>query len=802
MAEPLTGFVIRYWKLSFGIWLVLTICATGIVTGWVNELGISSARVPQWNQVAANGESLRLPSGMPSARGELLFNEAFPSDRLGSSAVVIVYREKSPLTSEDRSFIEEQLTPRLAAIQGEPGTTIKRVRDFRDRSIGKILDDRTGSATLIVADLNHDFLDQRNTLTVDRIQQVVDSEVGTRSSQVPAGLRVELGGSATVGRDLVQAAEHDAQSLYGWPLLVIFCLSLAIFRAPLMALLPTVITAVSLQLTLALIILLGWAGNSGVESLAMLRPFAGLQTFVCILVYGIGLNFSIFLMARYRRGIQRGLPADRALASALQNSGFTIVAGMGTIFCGVGTMLTASFEKYQQVGGGMALAGCITLACAFTLLPALLRMTGPYAFWPRRIKPEVPHAHAAVMTHSIQQVRPELLPEHSWTLRDRHPFLIWSMVVAVLLPFAVFGVMFHDRTTFGVLGDLSPTTPSVAGSVAIEKYFGAGQCGPVTVLFHNPSIDFSSPDHFEVIDASITALTDRKEQLGIVDIRSLSDPLGLEIEASFLVRGFAKRFYVSAAPGLEGHVMRMDILLNGDAFSLASREQLQLIDQTLRASLPESIRAETDLSFIGTTASIADLKTLTDRDQLLLDGGVLMVVLVVLIGLLRKVPLPCYLVLSVTFVYFATLGMTNAIFWAVDPSFVGIDWKVPIFLFTMLVVIGQDHNVFFLSRVREEQVTQGLIGGIRSATSLTGRVLSDCGLITAAAFFCLVLSSELTGSRQLGTALAVGILLDTFVARRILLPAWLLVFASNPIRIPVSKSALMPATSSPAWSRS
>lgn len=795
MHDVLTGLVIRFWKFSLGVWLVLTIGAIGIVTGWVNSLSFLPTRVPGWNEVAPDGESVRLPASMPTTRGELLFNRAFPADRLGSKAVVILYREKSPLTSLDREFIENEVTPRLIEIQAEPGTTIKRVRDFNDRGIGKILDNRTGEATLIVVDLQHDFLDQRNKLSVDRIQQLIESHRGPLSSTLPAGLKIALGGSATVGRDLVRAAQDDARTVHGWPILVIIGLSLAIFRAPLMALMPALITYVSLQISLAGMILLAWAGSSGIEPLTMLRPFAGLQTFVCILVYGAGLNYCIFLIARYRREIDRGAALDHALASALRNSGTSILACVGTIFCGIGTMLSASFGKYQQVGGAIVLSLGITLVCSLTLLPALLRMTGKYAFWLRAARGDASHLNSALSAGVRHHVDPSPVAERGLALLYRHPFLIWSTVVAVMLPFAVIGVACHGRTSYGVLGDLPPTSPGVVGALAIEKYFGAGECGPVTALLHNRRIDFSSPDNYEMIESSITNLTDRRQQLDIVDIRSLIDPLGLEIEAGILVRGIAKRFYISKAPEYEDHVMQFDLLMRDDAFSPDSRRQLQVIGQTLRDSLPESIRAETELFFIGTTAGVMDLKAVTDRDQIVLDSGMLAIVLVVLIGILRKVAVPCYLILSVCFVYCATLGLTAAIFWMLDPGFAGMDWKVPIFLFTILVAMGQDHNVFLISRIKEEQLKYGMIGAILTAMASTSSTFLKCGLLTAAAFFCLAVSGHLNGSRQLGTALTLGILLDMFVARRILFPAWLLTFEPNHSRLLTSHSVIVPPVS-------
>lgn len=784
MPEALTNLVIRYWKLSIGFWLVVTLCTTAIVTGLVNELGLVSKEVPHWSRIAADSESLGLPSWMPSSRGERLFNHAFPGDRLGSSVVVIVRRDASQLTSQDRLFIENELTPRLIAIQAQPESTIKRVRDFRDRGIGKLLDNRTGAATLIVADLKHDFLDQRNTLTVDRIQQAIDPHRGPFSSQIPDGLQIALGGSATVGRDLVKAAQDDAQSLYGWPMLLAVGMSLVIFRAPLLALMPVLITAISLQLTQCALILLGWAGWSGIEPFSQLRPFAGLLSFVAILVYGSGLNYCIFLMARYRREIERGLASDQALAAALQHSGTTIVASIGAILCGVGTMLIASFSKYQQVGAGMALSVGLTLLCSLTLLPALLKLAGKNAFWPLVTQQKNSKFNVILSPNLGHVAHPAPLPRPGRAVQYRHPILIWSTIVAGLLPFAVFGCVLHNRTTFGVLGDLPSNTPSVIGSLAIEKYFGPGQCGPVTVLFRNASIDYAAPDNYEMIQSSITALTDRKERLGIVDIRSLINPLGLEIEPGILVRGLSRRFYVSTSPEFENHVMRIDLLLNGDAFSQESRRQLEMIEETLRESLPESTRADTELSFIGTTASIADLKAITDRDQVVLYAGLLAVALLILAGVARRMLLPCYMILSVVFIYLATLGLTAVIFSIVDPSFAGIDWKVPVFLFTMLVTMGQDHSAFQIFRIREESPSHGQIQGVRNAMTSTASVLCSCTLITASVFLWLGLSGHLTGSRQLGIALTLGILLDTFVARRVLLPSWLLMFAGKSARLP------------------
>lgn len=783
MSGALAGRVVRYWKFSIGIWLVLTVSACGIVTGWVNSVGLIPTVIPRWNQIVNDGESVRLPSNMPSARAEDLFNKAFPKDRLASSVVLALHREGSPLTSSDRSFIENDLVPRLSAIQTESGTTIKRVRGFNDPHIGKILDKKTGEATLVMADLEHDFLDQRNKLTVDRVQQLIDPEHGLLRSKVPAGLQISLGGSATVGRDLLTTVEEDAGRLQWWPLLIVLGLALAVYRAPYLALIPIVVVFSSLQITLAVLILLAWAGSSGFDPLTALRPFSGLRTFVSVIVYGAGLNYCLFLIARYRGQLERGNSVDSALTKTLQQLRGMVIASVGTIGCGVGTMLIASFGKYQLVGGAMALSLGITLLCSLTLLPALLKLTGKYVFWPRAIENGVTNPVTARSTSGLWVQSIPTFAERAWERLHLHPTLVWLSVVALMLPFALVGILFHNQTSFELLGDLPHGKPSVEGSRAVEKYFGPGQCGPVTALLYNPQIDFSDPENFEAIESFITNLNDKKQELGIVDIRSLIAPLGLDIEMSILARGIAKRYYISTAAELEDHVMRLELLTAENAFTPASRDQLRHIETYFRETLPESIRPGTELSFLGTTASVVDLKTVTDGDQVVLDSAVLGVMLVVLIGLLRRVATPCYLICSTCFVYFATLGMTTAIFWTLNPDFAGLDWKVPLFLFTILVAIGQDYNVFLTSPMKDDQLDQDPVDEIRTTMLTTGSIISQCGLVTAGAFFSLVLAGQLSGSHQLGVALTLGILLDTTVARRILFPAWLLILNANRVSI-------------------
>jgi RND superfamily putative drug exporter len=130
------------------------------------------------------------------------------------------------------------------------------------------------------------------------------------------------------------------------------------------------------------------------------------------------------------------------------------------------------------------------------------------------------------------------------------------------------------------------------------------------------------------------------------------------------------------------------------------------------------------------------------------------------------------------FSYLVALGATYSFFWLTDPHFAGLDWKVPMFLFTILIAVGEDYNIFLMTRIDEEQQKHGPVKGVIEALSKTGRIISSCGIIMAGTFASLCAGS-LKGMIQLGFALAFGVLLDTFVVRPILVPAYLVLLHSG-----------------------
>jgi RND superfamily putative drug exporter len=239
----------------------------------------------------------------------------------------------------------------------------------------------------------------------------------------------------------------------------------------------------------------------------------------------------------------------------------------------------------------------------------------------------------------------------------------------------------------------------------------------------------------------------------------------------------ARRFYLGSIKGDDGKtrfVTRLDVVLKSDPFAAPSVATLELVETWLRAELPRSaaelgaVRGEC----FGVTASARDLSSVVAGDQTRINILVLGAIFVILVVLTRRPWLAVYLLATVLLSYLATLGATALMgAWWFGRPLGAIDWRVPFFLFTILVAVGEDYNIFLITRALQEGKRYGPCEGMRRALGCTGGTITSCGLIMAGTFGTLMLAG-LGTLVQIGFALAFGVLLDTFVIRPFLVPAF------------------------------
>ena len=167
----------------------------------------------------------------------------------------------------------------------------------------------------------------------------------------------------------------------------------------------------------------------------------------------------------------------------------------------------------------------------------------------------------------------------------------------------------------------------------------------------------------------------------------------------------------------------------------------------------------------------------------------------ILVLLLRRPGICLYLIATVVLGYLASLGLTDLVFHALyrgPGPWGGLDWTVGFFLFVILVAVGEDYNILLMARVIEEERIHGTIEGTRRAVAHTGGIISSCGLIMAGTFGSM-LTGSLTSLRELGFALGLGILLDTFLVRPILVPAFVVLIdrvrTRTPSPLPIARKA-------------
>ncbi len=732
---------------------------------------------PRWDEVTKDDDVRFFPPGYPSVVGQNLLERGFPRDAASSQVVLACERPDGPLTSADYAAIDAMIARFSRLVQEQRDLGVKRIDTYKTPVIGPRLRGDGGDigarAVLTIISLDGTYQAKTTRVAVDRILDWADEQ----RPELSSGLRLGVTGSAVVGHDINTAANESIENTTWMTVFLVVVILLIVYRSPLLAMIPLVTIALSVVVSLRSVAMLTKFPDIGFQVINITKVF------VVVVLFGAGTDYCLFLIARYTEELKRGRSRVEALRHSIEQVGGALVASAGTVIVGLGMLFFSNFAKIKYTGPTIAVSLAVALLASLTMAPSMLALLQGAIYWPFR------EAHREGGPADDDSDFDEAPAPGFWIyaadLIVRHPGAILSVCLVALLPLAVVG--YRARPSYNQLADLDPDRPSVVGSEMIRRHFAVGELSPATALVDNPKLDFRS-------ETGRTAIAEVSRRLlgieNVAEVRSLTQPVGRPLGGpdrgffggftdDLLRRGAISR-YVGVKPADSadaGHITRFDIVFKTDPFSQISLDTLERVRGVLDEATAEGqpIAGTRAIGMAGSTSMVNDLRRVTTADLRRMYVLITIGIYVILVVLLRRPGIGLYLVATVVLGYLASLGLTDLVFSALHRGpapWGGLDWIVGFFLFVILVAVGEDYNIFLMARVLEEERKYGVTEGTRRAVAHTGGIISSCGLIMAGTFGALLVG-KLASLRELGFALSLGVLLDTFLVRPILVPAFL-----------------------------
>ncbi|MFI6262152.1 MMPL family transporter [Micromonospora sp. NPDC051006] len=648
---------------------------------WLVLVAAAGPLAIKLTEVQDNDSLGALPASAEASRAVQRAEEAFPDSQ--EPLAVAVYARDGGLTEADRAKVDGDLAAFIPYAAGG--------------QVSPPVPSDDGQALLLSFPVAGDADQRADAVTAIKERLTAD---------VPDGLRTALTGPAGGEDDVFDAFAGMDTALLLATAATVALLLLITYRSPVLWLIPLITVALANQLASAVVYLLARHANLAVDFQS--------QSILTVLVFGVGVDYALLLIARYREELRRHADRHTAMSVALRRSIGAIAASAATVALGLLCLLAAQLPSTRGLGPVGAVGIVAALLAMTTLLPAVLVIFGRWLFWP------------FVPRYSPDSVGLDVAAEHGLWRRiagfvGRRPRAIWLGTAAVLVALS-FGMV---NLSIGMPHDESFTKEvgSVTGQRMIEAHYPRGSVAPAEIL-------------------------------------AAAGPAEQVVAAARTVPGIAEVGEPERSP--DGRWVRIAAVLADTPDSDAALDTVE----RLRAAVHAVPGAQALVG--GDTAYLIDEERTVDRDNRVVVPLVLAVVLVILVLLLRALVAPLLLLASVVLSYAAALGAAGLILDAMGyPNlFVGI----PLQTFLFLVALGVDYTIFLSTRAREEAAQLGHRNGVLHALTVTGGVITSAGVVLAATFGALSVL-PLVPSVQTAVIIGVGVLLDTFLVRTLLVPA-------------------------------
>jgi RND superfamily putative drug exporter len=671
-------FVVGRPWLVIGFWLVAAVAVAGL------SPSLPSSAAP----------SDFLPGHYEAIQALKLQQSAFPNQENPSAVGVVQRTDRGPLTDADAAVVQQA----ISTLKG------KQLHLINDITTGPPAANKLVQLILI----------QMPARSNDNAKQLREAHkvLRTQARDVfnGTGLTIEFTGAVPTSVDLdEQSSKADAIVLLA-TLLLIFTLLIVIFRSPIIALLPVVLITVVYLIA---------NGLTAIATRALhLTTDPSLSQILIVVLFGIGTDYILFLLFRFRERLRDGVEPRGAIIGAVQRVGAAIASAAGVVIAAMLAMMLSDLGMFRAMGPGLAISVAVALLAGLTLVPATVSLLGTKVFWPSRSWRHQPRTARFGAIGSALARRPAV-------------FAGAACLVLIALALPALGA----KHNFDLTGSLPRNAESQVAARDLQRSFPLGTTDPTYVFVHNTAGQHLDKDQITAYGA----------KLGTVG-------------------GVAQVNGPQLSP--DGATALFALSLNWDPNSAPARIA---VGGPIRDAAHRDAPAGTTALVGGTSAQSADLDTALKRDYRVVFTVAALIIMLILGLMLRSLVAPLYLMVAVGLGFLATLGATVVGVQHVRAE-PGLPFVLPMLIYMFVVAVGTDYNILMVSRLREE-MRAGRSPQEAAAIALrrAGPTIGAAGLILAGSFAALMLANNEMLS-AIGFAVGFGIFLTAFVMAMFLTP--------------------------------
>lgn len=683
---------------------------------WVLLVTALSFAWPQINSIESESGK-NLPSTEMSEQAAAIIAEQFPNE--AGTPLLLVWHRENGLTTDDFGVIQKiygELTDKPLAHQ----TLIPPYDQMPTQAIAASASE---NSTTIVTPV---FFEKG--LATDVLQESLNAltktmdEYNVQSTKDLASdaLHVRYSGPVGIATDAVSLFSKADTKLLMATVLLVLVLLIIIYRSPLLAVIPLIVVGLAygvISPTLGFFADQGWIAK---DSQAV--------SIMTVLLFGAGTDYCLFLISKYREILFEVEDKSTAMKLAVRESGGAILMSALTVVIGLATLSLAHYGAFQRFAVPFSFGVLVMGIAALVVLPAILVLIGRVAFFPF-----VPRTEDMAQRKGKKQNKPSHKTSHKIGHFVTHK--PWIVIVATLLLLGGLTVFVpRIQYTFDLLSSFPEDMPSREGFTLIEENFSPGELAPIQLVIDTNGKDINLQQQI----ASISYI----DSVSDVQIGEKNNHIQL-YELTLNLNPYAKEA-LAHIPELKAEVGKM-----------LETEGIKEADQHLWIG--------------GETASQYNTQQITVRDETVIMPTMIALIALLLFIYLRSLTATVYLLATVIISYFGALGAG----WLILHHVMGaeaISGAIPLYAFVFLVALGEDYNIFMISEIWKKRKTSDHLTAVEEGVVRTGSVITSAGLILAGTFAVLA-TLPIQVLVQFGVVTAIGVLLDTFIVRPLLVPA-------------------------------